>query len=247
MRASVLPIACYLLALAVLLALMPYAEPLLRLLAPDSKTVLYTRDSLTWLLGQHLLLVALAGGGACLLAVTLAVLVTRPFGRSLLPVVSQLASAGQTFPPVAVLVLAVPALGYGFEPTITALLLYGLLPVLVNAITGLQQVSSAVKEAALAMGMSPRQVLWQVELPLALGVILTGARTTFTFTVATAAIGSTIGARTLGDPIIAGLINDNLAFVVQGSLVIGLLALLLDELFEGLFRYWQKKGLPSSP
>ena len=82
------------------------------------------------------------------------------------------------------------------------------------------------------MGMSPWQVLWQVELPLASAVIVAGSRTSVTINIATAAIGSTIGASTLGDPIISGLVNGNSAYVVQGALLIGLLALTVDSLFE---------------
>jgi osmoprotectant transport system permease protein len=88
------------------------------------------------------------------------------------------------------------------------------------------------------MGMSPWQVLCQVELPLAGRVILAGIRTSVTINIATAAIGSTIGARTLGDPVIAGLVNGNTAYVLQGAILIGLLALAADSLFEALERAW---------
>ncbi|WP_119393208.1 ABC transporter permease [Salinibius halmophilus] len=235
----------YAVLLAAALIWQPLFEPVLSWLSPDVRQVLYTRDSLAWLLWQHVLLVGLAAGAACMVAIVIAIVVTRK--RLWLPVASQVASIGQTFPPVAVLVLAVPSVGFGSEPTLIALFLYGLLPVMANAIAGLDGVEPSIKESAKAMGMSSRQVLLSVELPLALPVILAGARTTFTFAVATAAIGSTIGARTLGDPVIAGLINNNLAFVVQGAVVIGLLALLVDEWFEWLLCWMQKKGLPSSP
>lgn len=145
-----------------------------------------------------------------------------------------MASIGQTFPPVAVLALAVPALGFGALPTLFALTLYGVLPILRNSLTGLRGIDPAVLEAARGMGMSPGQVLWQVELPLALGAIIAGIRTSVTINIATAAIGSTIGASTLGDPIISGLVNDNAAYVLQGALLIGLLALTVDSLFAWL-------------
>jgi osmoprotectant transport system permease protein len=209
-------------------------EPLLRWFDPDSRQLLYQRASLAALLGRHLLIVACAGGLAVLLGVTAGILVTRSWGRDFLPLASQVASIGQTFPPVAVLALSVPLLGFGALPTIVALLLYGLLPVLRNSLAGLQGVPPAVLEAARGMGMSPLRVLWQVELPLARPVILAGIRTCLTLSIATAALGSTVGASTLGDPLIAGLVNGNNAYLLQGALLIGLLALCVDSLFGAL-------------
>ncbi|MCP1325621.1 ABC transporter permease, partial [Halomonas sp. 707D4] len=158
--------------------------------------------------------------------------VTRRYGRDFLPLAGQLASIGQTFPPVAVLALAVPALGFGTPAIIVALMLYGLLPILRNTLAGLDGVDPALKEAATAMGMTPRQRLWRVELPLAAPVILAGVRTSITINIATAALGATVGASNLGDPIIAGIINANMAYVIQGALLIALLALTVDSLFD---------------
>lgn len=214
--------------------LMPHLEGLFRLVAADTRTLIYQRDSFASLVLNHLVVVGVASLCAVLLGVGAAILVTRSWGRDFLPLVSQLASIGQTFPPVAVLALAVPVLGFGTLPTIVALVLYGLLPVVRNTLAGLQGIAPDVKEAARGMGMSGRQILWQVELPLARPVIMAGIRTSVTINIATAAIGSTIGARTLGDPIIAGIVNGNSAFIVQGALLIALLALCVDSLFERL-------------
>ncbi|RAW06176.1 osmoprotectant uptake system permease, partial [Halomonas elongata] len=148
-----------------------------------------------------------------------------------LPLVGQLASIGQTFPPVAVLALAVPVLGFGTLPIIVALLLYGLLPIVRNTLAGLEGIDPGVTEAARGMGMTGGQRLRQVELPLAAPVILAGIRTSVTINIATAAIGATVGASNLGDPIISGIVNGNTAYVLQGALLIGLLALCVDSLF----------------
>ena len=153
-------------------------------------------------------------------------------GRDFLPLVSQIASIGQTVPPVAVLALAVPVLGFGEAPIILALTLYGLLPILRNSISGLEGVDARVRNAARGMGMSASQRLLKVELPLAMPSIVAGVRTSVTINIATAAIGSTVGARTLGDPVIAGLVNGNTAYILQGAILIGLLALATDSLFE---------------
>ncbi|MEE2763851.1 MAG: ABC transporter permease [Pseudomonadota bacterium] len=223
---------------------MTLLEPMFRWLQPDKQQVLYDRDSFLFLLQNHLLLVSVSAAIGTVAAVAGGIFATRSAGRDFLPLVSQVASIGQTFPPVAVLALAVPVLGFGEAPILVALILYGLLPILRNTLAGLEGIDPAVREAARGMGMSPVQVLVQAELPLAGRVILAGIRTSVTINIATAAIGSTIGARTLGDPIIAGLVNDNTAYVLQGALLIGLLALTTDSVFEALERTWERR-LPS--
>jgi osmoprotectant transport system permease protein len=211
-------------------------DGLFRLIEPHSRAVIYSRAIFIDLLGSHVLLVTLAAGVSSLVGVGAATMVTRRWGADFLPLVSQVASIGQTIPPVAVLALAVPALGFGSGPTLFALMLYGLLPILRNSLAGLRGIDPAVLEAARGMGMAPLQVLWQVELPSALSVILAGIRTSVTINIATAAIGSTIGASTLGDPVISGLVIGNTAFILQGAILIGLLAVAVDSLFEQLQR-----------
>ena len=167
------------------------------------------------------------GLAASVLAVGFGVLVTRPSGRDFLPLARTVASVGQTFPPVAVLALAVPVMGFGTGPTMLALFLYGLLPIFENTLAGLAGLPPQVIEAARGMGMTPAQRLWRVELPLALPVILSGVRLSAVIALSTATIGSTVAARTLGEVIIAGLLSSNTAFVVQGGVVVGILALLI--------------------
>ncbi|MDI5934426.1 ABC transporter permease [Halomonas kalidii] len=209
-------------------------EAVFRWLEPDSREVIYRRSEFPTLLGRHLLVVGVASLLAIVAGVGAAVLVTRPFGRDFLPLVAQFASMGQTLPPVAVLALAVPVLGFGTLPIIVALLLYGLLPIVRNSLAGLQGIDPAIHEAARGMGMSRGQVLRQVELPLAAPIILAGVRTSVTINIATAALGATVGASNLGDPIISGIVNGNTAYIVQGALLIGLLALTVDSAFERL-------------
>jgi len=220
-------------------------QPLFQWLQPDKQGVIYERESFLFLLQNHLSLVAVSAAVGTCVAVAGGIFATRPMGRDFLPLVNQVASIGQTFPPVAVLALAVPALGFGEAPIVVALILYGLLPILRNTLAGLEGLDPAVREAARGMGMSPAQVLLQVELPLAGRVILAGIRTSVTINIATAAIGSTIGARTLGDPVIAGLVNGNTAYVLQGAILIGLLALTTDSLFEAIQRSWDRRLSPS--
>ena len=134
-----------------------------------------------------------------------------------------------SFPPVAVLALAVPVVGFGEKPTLIALFLYGLLPIFENAVTGLTSLPPEVVDAADGMGMTGAQRLWKIDAPLALPVILEGVRLSAVIALATAAIGSTVAAKGLGEVIIAGLLSNNLAFVVQGGVVVAMLAVTLYE------------------
>lgn len=127
-----------------------------------------------------------------------------------------IAAVGQTFPPVAVLAIAVPVMGFGQQPAIIALILYGVLPILQATLAGLGAVPASVMSVASGMGMSRRQQLYQVELPLATPVILAGIRTSVIINIGTATIASTVGASTLGTPIIIGLSGFNTAYVIQG-------------------------------
>jgi osmoprotectant transport system permease protein len=162
-------------------------------------------------------------------AVGLGILVTRPSGREFLPLSRTLVNIGQTFPPVAVLAVAVPLVGFGEKPTLIALFAYGLLPIFENTLVGLQTCPPSVLEAASGMGMSARQRLFKVELPLAMPLILEGIRLSLVINVGTATIGSTVAAKGLGEVIIAGLLSNNTAFVLQGGLVTGLMAVLLYD------------------
>lgn len=216
-----------LLLVALLLAL-PHSASWFHAWMPTLSHPLYTRTSFLSLTLSHLWLVALATLVAIAAGLTLGVLATRPAGRSLLPTVRAVAVIGQTFPPVAVLAIAVPLLGFGAAPTLLALTLYGVLPVLGQTVAGLDNVSPAALHAADGMGYGRWRRLWDVELPLAAGPIMAGVRLSAIVSVGTATIGSAVGATTLGSPIVEGLVGNNTAYVVQGALLVGALALSID-------------------
>ncbi|MDH7496953.1 MAG: ABC transporter permease [Syntrophomonadaceae bacterium] len=201
---------------------------LLGLLLPGEHVLLYPRAPLPVLLGEHLRLVGLSSSLAAAVGIPLGIAVTRRRGREFLPVVDDLAAVGQTLPPVAVLALAVPVLGFGARPAVLALFLYSVLPILRNTVAGLEAVAPDLVETASALGMTPWQTLRQVELPLALPLIASGLRTSVVINIGTATVGAAIGAGGLGAPIIAGLVQHNPAFVLEGALPAAALALLAD-------------------
>ena len=207
-------------------------ELLLSPVFPDLQRYLYPRFGLWQLIWQHVVMVFISSTLSVIIGMGLGMLVTRSFGRDFLPALNGLVSIGQTFPPVAVLALAVPVLGFGAGPTIAALFLYGLLPIVRNTVSGLESVGPEVREASTGMGMSETQTLWRVEMPLSFPVIMAGVKTSVIINIGTATIGATIGAGGLGAPIVTGLASDNTAYILQGSVIAALFAIIVDTLLE---------------
>ncbi len=228
-------------ALASLVVYLPYSEPLFAHLFPALERPVYRQEPFAQLLWQHSVLVLVSSLISVLVGTLAGVGITRAAGQPFKPLIESLVSMGQTIPPVAVLALAVPVVGFGELPALIALALYGLLPVVQATVAGLRAVPPPVRESARGMGLSDWQQLTQVEVPLALPVWLSGVRTSVIINIGTAAIASTVGAKTLGSPIIVGLSGFNTAYVLQGALLVGLLAMVTDLAFERLARKatWQ--------
>ncbi len=230
------PVAWLALLLVALLAAMPYSSPLFGALFPGVPHPLYTRASFFELTLAHCQLVASSSLIAATVGIGLAVFVTRGAGREFGPIVSAIAAVGQTFPPVAVLALAVPLLGYGQAPALAALSLYAILPVHDGALSGLQNVPAAARDSAIGLGFAPAGLLWRIELPLALPFILAGLRNAVIINIGTATIGSSVGALSLGSPVLEGLSASNPAYVIEGALIVALLAVTVDRGFAALER-----------
>jgi osmoprotectant transport system permease protein len=213
---------------------MPAARPLLHALFPDSRHLIYARATFLELALAHCQLVAISSLVAAAGGIGLGIFVTRGVGREFAPIVSAIAAIGQTFPPVAVLALAIPALGYGAAPALAALAIYAVLPILEGSITGLNGVPASARDAATGMGFAPSDLLWRIELPLAAPFILAGLRNAVIINIGTATIASSAGALSLGSPILEGLSAANPAYVVEGAIIAALLAVCVDRCFEWL-------------
>lgn len=151
----------------------------------------------------------------------------------------------QTIPSLALLALLVPLpfFGISVRTAITALFLYGLLPIVRNTATGLQDIPRALRESAVALGLSPRARLWQIFLPMASRSILAGIKTSAVINVGTATLAALIGAGGLGEPILSGLNLNDHATILQGAIPAAILALLVQWLFDLLDRVLIPKGL----
>jgi len=177
-----------------------------------------------------------------LIALSLGIVISIPLGiwaaqsvtvkRPLLALVSII----QTFPSVAILALVVAMLGgqIGTIPAVIALVLYSMLPIVRNTVTGLETIPSEVADAAKGIGMSPNQILVKVRLPLALPIIIAGIRTATVWTVGLATLSTLVGATSFGNYIFTGLQIRNLVAVTVGSLAAAIMAVMLDSLIAGV-------------
>jgi osmoprotectant transport system permease protein len=192
-------------------------------------------------LAHHILLTAsalLIGIAICL---PLAFLVVRV--KPLQWPVLSFASVMQTIPGIALLALMVAALGQiGFTPALIALVLYSMLPILRNAVTGLTGVDASILEAATGCGMTRGQTLFHVQLPLAIPVIIAGIRTSAVWIVGTATLSTPVGATSLGNFIFSGLQTQNSVAVIVGCVSAAGLAILLDQAIRLLEIAWKRRN-----
>ena len=185
--------------------------------------------------------------GLTFISLIIAVLVGLPLGiwitrrKQFSGIILGIAGVLQTIPSIALLGFMIPLLGIGAKPAIVALLLYALLPIIRNTYTGITGVDAAVKEAALAMGMNKWQILFKVELPLAMPVILAGIRTATVINVGVATLASYIAAGGLGEFIFGGISLNNTNMILAGAIPAALLAILFDFLLSRLQHFNFKK------
>lgn len=177
---------------------------------------------------QHISITLWSAFFVLVLAIPLGVLLTRPRYRRFGSPILAVATSGQAVPAYGLLVFALALIGRGAWAMIWALTLFTLLPVLRNTIVGLDQVNKSVIEAARGMGMTRRQVLMRIELPLAVPVILAGVRTALVINVGMAALGFVIGAGGLGETINAGLDLRLDPVLLIGAITTAIIALMID-------------------
>ena len=192
-------------------------------------------------LGVHVSLSLAALALASAIAIPVGVRLAHSQGGALAAI--NAANIGRTLPSLAVLALAMPVLGTGFLPSLAALALIALPPILINAITGVRQIDPDVVDAARGMGMSSRDVLRRIELPLALPVIFAGLRTAAVQVVSGAVLATFIGGGGLGDFITAGIAMMAVPLLLVGAIPVTLLSLGADALFGALQRRLTPRGV----
>ena len=192
---------------------------------------------------EHLFLVAISLAAAIALAVPLGILAWRRprLGQTILT----LAGVIQTIPSLALLVFMIPLLGIGAGPAIVALFLYSLLPILRGTHSGLTGIAPELVESAQALGLPPGAALRRIELPLAAPSVLSGIKTAAVIDVGTATLGALIGAGGYGQSILTGIRLADTGLILEGAIPAGVLALLVQGLFDVLERLLVPNGLRS--
>lgn len=194
-------------------------------------------DELLQALRQHLLLVAVALGIGMVVCIPLGIWTSRSRSVSLVAI-----NAGNTLrvvPSLAILFLAIPYFGLSFTSAAIALTILALPPILINTDAAYRMINPAIREAAYGMGMERRQVLWQVETPLALPVIVAGIRTAATEVIASATLAAFIGSGGLGLYVVRGFALYSIPILLVGAVPVAALTLLADLVLGGAQRWLQ--------
>lgn len=183
-------------------------------------------DMLGELVLEHLWLVLVSVGIAVVVSVILGVIIS--YKTSLASTVLAICQILMTIPSMAMLGFMVPLFGIGFTTGVIALILYALLPVVRNTYTGIKEISPAIVESALGMGMSEWHVLTKIKIPLARPVIMAGIRTATVMVVGIAAIAAYVGAGGLGELIFQGISRSNEPMIIVGAIGVSIIALVFD-------------------
>lgn len=184
------------------------------------------------LLAQHVWMVFVSMAMATILGLSVGIIFSRPRYKKYAGVVMYIVGLGQTIPSLAVIALAMSFLGIGYKPAIFALFVYSVLPIARNTLAGITAVPGWIIDAAKGMGMPHARILFQIELPNAMKVIITGFRISLVINIGTAALAFLIGAGGLGELIFVGIDLMRPDQLLAGAIPVTLLALFADYLVE---------------
>ncbi len=192
---------------------------------------------------EHLYLSFLAIAIAVLISVPLGIYISRK--RKMAEFYIGITAVFQTIPSLALFGFLVPILGIGTLTALVALIIYALLPILRNTYTGIIEVDEGIIEAGEGMGMTPRQILLKIQLPLSLPFMMAGIRTATVLTVGVVTLATFVGAGGLGDVIWRGLQSWNNSLVLAGAIPVALMALFFDFVLKLLEKRVTPKGIKS--
>ncbi|HCX0808371.1 TPA: ABC transporter permease [Staphylococcus aureus] len=198
-------------------------------------------DYLWDLFFKHLLMSVYGVLFAALIGIPLGILLARY--TKLSGFVITIANIIQTVPVIAMLAILMLVMGLGSETVVLTVFLYALLPIIKNTYTGIASVDANIKDAGKGMGMTRNQVLRMIELPLSVSVIIGGIRIALVVAIGVVAVGSFIGAPTLGDIVIRGTnATDGTTFILAGAIPIAIIAIVIDV----LLRFLEKRLDPTT-
>ena len=203
--------------------------------------ILNNQEAFLTLLGQHLNLPFLSVGLAMIFSIPLAIIGTRV--PCLETPIMAFGNLGQTIPSLVILALAIPLVGIGFAPSLLALFLRAVLPILLNTFVGIKEVDPAVIEAARGMGMTENQILFRVQLPLTVPVIVAGIKTATVQCVSLATLAAFVGGGSLGDWIQQGIMMVNQTLLLAGAVPTAVLAIMANFLIGVIQNIVTPRGL----
>lgn len=206
--------------------------------------ILMHQEAILILLRQHVVLTCVAIALAAATGIPLAILASR------VPLLERpvliLGNLGQAIPSLVILALCIPIMGIGFAPSLAALLFRAILPILLNTFVGIKNVEHGVIEAARGMGMTENQILWKVQIPITVPVMLAGMRTATVQAVSLATLAAFAGGGSLGDLIQQGIMMCDREKLMAGAVTTAILALFADFLIGRLERWLTPRGLKVS-
>lgn len=191
--------------------------------------------------GEHFFISIVALLIAIIVAVPIGILLAKT--KKAASIVLTTAGVLQTIPTLAVLAIMIPIFGVGKTPAIIALFVYILLPILNNTVLGVQNINPDVRQAAISMGMTKFQLMKDVEMPLALPLILSGIRLSSVYVISWATLASYVGAGGLGDFVFNGLNLYNPIMIVSAAVLVTALALIVDYVLRAVEKWAVPKGL----
>jgi osmoprotectant transport system permease protein len=195
------------------------------------------------LLLEHIQLVGISSAISISIGIPMSILLTRGFMRRFRDWVLNLLGICQTVPSLAVIAISMTYIGIGPKTAIFALVIYGLMPIIRNAVAGLAGVDQVMMDAGRGMGMNSRQLLFRVELPNAMYIILTGIRTSTVINVGTAAMSFLVGGGGLGDLIFTGIAMVDPAYMLAGAIPTAFLAVFMNWGFGKIEKWIVSPGL----
>lgn len=197
-----------------------------------------------WILfKEHVYLVLVSSAISISIGVPMGIYLTRGFMRQYRDLILNVLGICQTVPSLAVIAIAMTYLGIGKKTAIFALVVYGLLPIIRNSVAGLANINPVILDAGRGMGMTPAQLLFKVELPNAMYIILTGIRTSTVINVGTAAMSFLVGGGGLGDLIFSGIAMVDAGYMLAGAVPTAFLAIFMNWAFGRLERWIVSPGL----
>jgi osmoprotectant transport system permease protein len=200
-------------------------------------------DRIIFAARTHLLIFIIALTGAVILGVTLSIIITWEERESLGKVILSIMGAAQSIPSIVSIAFIFIFVGIGIKPTITALVLYSLVPIIFNSTSGLLSVPYDIIDAGKGMGYTNSQILWKIKIPIALPIIMGGIRSSATIIIGSAAVAAVIGGGGLGDFILIGLRMHRIEMLLAGALTVAAVALIIDTIIGKIETIITPKGL----